>query len=169
MDAMTLLETLEDILYRSFTVPVIGKALIEKEEVLELVKEVRLKLPDEMKQAKWVKVERHRILLEAQKEAENVVKDAENRIITMIDENEITKMAMQKAQDIIDEANEKAQEIIESAKPIAEEMVNGAQKVAREVHMGSREYADEVLAKLEDILKDALDNIKIDREELRHN
>ena len=169
MDAYALLEQLEDELERSLTIPLIGKSLIEKEQILDIVKEIRLKLPDELKQAKWVKVERHRILLEAQKEAENVVKEAENRIITLIDDHEVTKMAMQKADDIVGSANETAQEIINNAKPIAEEMVENAQKISREMNRGSKEYADEVLAKLEDILKDAIDNIRIDREELRHS
>ena len=55
-------------------------------EIVTRRKEIRLKLPDELKQAKWVKEERQRILVEAQKEADGIVKEAENRIISMIDE-----------------------------------------------------------------------------------
>ncbi|MGE5473122.1 MAG: ATPase [Ignavibacteriales bacterium] len=169
MDAYALLEHLEDELERSATIPIIGKSLIEKEQILDIVKEIRLKLPDELKQAKWVKVERHRILLEAQKEAENVVQEAENRIVTLIDDHEVTKLAKQKADDIIGIANETAQEIINNAKPVAEEMIANAQRIAKEMNRGSKEYADEVLAKLEDVLRDALDSIRTDREELRHS
>ena len=60
---------------------------------MELIKEIRLKMPEDLKQAKWVREERERILEEARKEAEDVVKEAENRIIAMIDEHEITKKA----------------------------------------------------------------------------
>ena len=74
MEIFTLLETLEYIVERSRTVPLTKKGIIEKEELLDIVKEIRLKLPDELKQAKWVKEERQRILEEAQKEANDIVK-----------------------------------------------------------------------------------------------
>ena len=41
--------------------------MIDKEEVLEIIKEIRIKLPDEIKQAAWIKEERQRILAQAQK------------------------------------------------------------------------------------------------------
>ena len=93
MEIFTLLETLEDLIENSKKVPLSEKCIIDQEEVLDLIKEIRLKLPDELKQAKWVKEERERILAEAKKEADDVVKEAENRIISMIDEHEITKKA----------------------------------------------------------------------------
>ena len=85
MEIFTLLETLEDILEKSKKLPFTERSVIDKEEFLEIIKEIRLKLPDELKQAKWIKEERQRILEEANKEAEDVVKEAENRIISMID------------------------------------------------------------------------------------
>ena len=94
MEIFTLLDTLEDILDKSRNLPFSGKTIVDKEELLELLKEIRLKLPDELKQAKWVKEERQRILVEAQKEADDIVKEAENRIIAMIDEHEITKKSI---------------------------------------------------------------------------
>ena len=96
MEIFTLLETLEDILERSKTLPFTEKAVIDKEEFFEIIKEIRLKLPEELKQAKWVKEERERILEQANKEANDVVKEAENRIISMIDEHEITKKAYER-------------------------------------------------------------------------
>ena len=93
MEVFTLLETLEVYIEKSRNLPFSSnKAIItNKEEMLDLIKEIRIKMPDELKQAKWIKEERQRILVEAQKEAEGVVKEAENRIIAMIDEHEITK------------------------------------------------------------------------------
>ena len=80
MEIFTLLETLEDILEKSKKVPFTNKAVVDKDEIVEIIQEIRLKLPDELKQAKWIKEERQRILLEAQKEADGVVKEAESRI-----------------------------------------------------------------------------------------
>ena len=61
MEIFTLLETLEEMLENSKSIPFSDKGIIDKEEMLEIIKEIRLKLPDELKQAKWVKEERGRI------------------------------------------------------------------------------------------------------------
>lgn len=145
MEILSILETLEDVVEKSITVPLMGKSLVDKEEILEIIKEMRLKLPDDIKQAKWVKEERQRILLEAQKEANNIIKDAEGKISSLVDEHEITKKAYEQANEII--AN--------------------AQKNARDIRLGTREYADSVLNKVEEILKDTLDVIQVNREELK--
>ena len=55
MEIFTLLETLEDILERSKTLPFTEKAVIDKEEFFEIIKEIRLKLPEELKTSKMGK------------------------------------------------------------------------------------------------------------------
>ena len=87
MEIFTLLETLEEIIENSKKMPFTNKVMIEQEDLLDIIKEIRLKLPEDLKQAKWVSEERDRILEEAKKEADDVVKEAENRIIAMIDEH----------------------------------------------------------------------------------
>ena len=145
MEIFTLLETLEDLLERSKAIPFSGKAIVNKEEMLEIIKEIRLKLPDELKQAKWVKEERQRIIEEAQKEADGIVKEAENRIISMIDEHEITRKAYEQKAEIIESANE----------------------MSREISKGTKDYADNVLLELESTLEEALKTIQNNRKELK--
>ncbi len=145
MEIFTLLETLEDILERSRTIPFTEKGVVNKEELLEIIKEIRLKLPDELKQAKWIKEERQRILVEAQKEADDIVKEAENRIISMIDEHEITRKAYEQKAEIIETANE----------------------MSREISKGTKDYADNILQGIEVALEDALTVIQNNRKELK--
>ena len=145
MEIFTLLETLEEMLEGSKSIPFSNKGIVDKEEMLEIIKEIRLKLPEELKQAKWVKEERQRILVEAQKEADGIVKEAENRIISMIDEHEITRKSYEKKVEIIETANE----------------------MSREIKSGTEEYADGVLAGIEVALEDALKIIQNNRKELK--
>ena len=145
MEILSILETLEDVIEKSISVPFSGKCMVDREEILEIIKEMRLKLPDDIKQAKWVKEERQKILLEAQKEANNIIKDAENKIASLVDEHEITKKAY-------DQSNE---------------IVSNAQKNAREIRLGTKEYADNVLQKVEEILEETLEVIKVNREEVK--
>lgn len=93
MEIFNLLETIEDMLENSKTLPFTNKAVLDKEELLDIIKEIRLKLPEELKQAKVIKEEHDRIIEKANEEAQDIVKEAENRIISMIDEHEITKKA----------------------------------------------------------------------------
>ena len=152
MEIFTLLETLEDILEKSKSIPFTEKAIVDKEEVLEIIKDVRLKLPDELKQAKWIKEERGRILQEAQKEADDIVREAENRIISMIDAHEITRKAYEQKAEIIETANE----------------------MSREITKGTKDYADGILENLEsaihtinDSINEALRTVEQNRNELK--
>ena len=145
MEIFTILENIEDILEKSKGVPFSNKVLVDKEEILEIISELRLKLPEELKQANWIKEERQRILVEAQKEADDIVKEAENRIISMIDEHEITKKAYEKKAEIIETANE----------------------MSREISKGTKDYADNLLNGIEVSLQEALKIIQNNRNELK--
>ena len=134
MEIFTLLETLEDILERSKSVPFTEKAILDNEEVLEIIKDIRLKLPDELKQAKWIKEERARILDEAQKEADGIVREAENRIISMIDEHEITRKAYEQKAEIIETANEMSREITKGTKDYADGILDDLEKAINNVN-----------------------------------
>ena len=130
MDLLELIDTLEEAIERSASIPLSGKSLVDKDELLDLIEEIRLKMPEDLKQAKWVKEERQRILHEAQKEVNTIVKSAEDKLISMINEHEITQ-----------QAQEKAEEIIENAK-----------NTAKEIRVGVRQYSNDILADLEDVV-----------------
>lgn len=73
MDILNLLERIEDIIEDASKFPLSSKVMIDKEEVLEVINEIRLKMPDEINRASWVSKERQRILNEAQNEAEELI------------------------------------------------------------------------------------------------
>lgn len=141
---LQLLEVIEDILDGSSTLPFTGKVMVDKDELYEIITDIRLKLPNEIKQSKWVIEERNKILIDAQKEAENILKDADEKISKLVDENEITKRAY-----------EQAEEIIESAK-----------QNSREMRLGAIDYVDEILSAVEGKVKQTLENIHKETSEL---
>lgn len=146
MELLDLLEQLEDVVEGGMGLPLSGgKCIVNREVVLDLIQEIRLKLPDDIKKANRIAEEKARILAEAQQEAENIINNAESRIAALVDENEITKQAYEQAEVIM--ANTK--------------------KNAREIRLGTREYADDILNKVEEVLEDALDVIKLNRQELK--
>ncbi len=144
MEIFTLLENLEELLNSGTKVPFSTKVMVDIEEIREVLEDIRLKLPDELKQAKWVKEERQRILADAQQEADNLLKDAQSKIVTMVDEHVITKQALEQKEEIIENAN----------------------KVSKEISIGTRDYADAMLEKVEEVLRETLEVIKNNRKEL---
>ena len=145
MEIFTLLETIEEMLEDSKKLPFTNKAIVDKEQVLDIIKEIRLKLPEELKQAIVIKEEHDRIIAKANEEAEEIVKEAENRIISMIDEHEITKKAYEQKNKIIENAND----------------------MAREISNGTKAYADSILESVQVTLEDALKVIENNRKEVK--
>jgi len=145
MEIFNMLEKLEDLVENAWSVPLTGRAMVSKKEMVDILKEIRVMLPDEIKQAKWIKEERQRFLFEAQQEAQTIIKEAENRIVSMIDESEITRKSYEQAN----------------------ETIINAQKTARDIREGSVEYADEILTKMEETLKEAYLEIHKNKEELK--
>lgn len=146
MNILSLLDILEDELETGVNVPFLNKILMDRERCLEIIKDIRLNLPEEIKQAEWLKMERQRILIEAQKEAETIMSEAEKNIKALIDENEITQGAYHQAREIIE----------------------SSQKNAKEIRLGSREYADNLLEDVEDYLIEQIEIIRKNRQELNN-
>ena len=166
MEIFTLLETLEDMLENSKKVPFTTRGMVDKEEMLEIIKEIRIKLPDELKQAKWVKEERQRILVEAQKEADGIVKEA-NRIISMIDEHEITRKAYEQKAEIIETANQMSREISQGTKEYANNLLDSTEKVLTDTLAKLEKNLGEAVNLMEISLEDTIKTIQNSKKELQ--
>ncbi len=133
MDSVVeLLGELEEILDSSRAVPFSSKVSVDKEEIYDIISEIKMKLPNELKQSKWVIEERNKILIDAQREADEIVRNAEDRMARMVDESEVTKKAYEQAAAIID----------------------SAKKTSKEMRLGAMEYAETVLGDAENKLNE---------------
>jgi len=129
--ALDLLSELEDIIDKGVAVPFTGRCMLDKEELLEIIQEIRLKLPTDLEQAKWIKAERQNIINDANKEAEEIIKVANDKLIAMIDENEITKKAMAAAAEITGTANAEAQAAKNSSYQYADYLLENVETVVQ--------------------------------------
>lgn len=137
-DINKFLDELEDILDSSRAVPFTGKISVDKDVIYEIINEIRMRLPNELKQAKWVIEERNKILIDAQREADEIVKNAEERVVKLVDEHEVTKKAYEQATNIME----------------------NSKRAAKEMRIGATEYADEVLSLTENRIREAMDMLK---------
>lgn len=145
MDLLALIDEVEDILEAGTSVPLTSRVMVNKNELLDIVKEIRIKLPDEIKQAAWIKEERQRIIDEAQKTASTMIEDAEQKLEELINNEEVLKVA-----------NERSEEIITKA-----------QLSSEEIRVGALEYADELLYEAQEKFKDIIQLLNDNRKELR--
>lgn len=129
LDALELINELEDIIDKGVAVPFTGRCLLDKEELLELIQEIKLKLPTDLEQAKWIKSERQNIINDANKEAEEIIKTANDKLIAMVDENEITKKAAVAASEIMERAAADAKETKESSYKYADYLLENVETV----------------------------------------
>lgn len=145
MDVLKLVDEIEDMIESGGTVPFSKKVMIDSEEILDIIKEIRLRIPDEIKQATWIKEEKQRILADAQNDADNILNDAEYKLEELIEGESITKIAQERAKEIIMKA----------------------QNNAKEIRLGAMEYADSLLLETQENLKEVIILINDNRKELR--
>ncbi|MDI9460680.1 MAG: hypothetical protein ACOX3P_04335 [Saccharofermentanales bacterium] len=110
-----LLDRMEATLSHAKMMPLSDKCLVEKEEMLFLVRMVREGLPDELRQARWLLDQNRQLIAEARKEADSIMRDAQAQMARMIDEHEITIKAREEATDLIEDATRQSTDIRNSA------------------------------------------------------
>lgn len=176
MEVMLLLDALEDILEKAPNLPLSSKTMINREELLEIIRDIRIKLPDEIKQAQWIKEERQKILIEAKKEAEALRRDSEEKMLKIKDERQKVLAEAEKEAEILRrEADRKIQELIDEsdimrrASEQAKELIIAAQIDAKKIRLGSKAYADELLAELEKHASGVIETIRSNRDELKNH
>ncbi len=132
MEVLRLLEEMEDILEASSG---IGKRIfVNKGELLEIIKEIRIKLPDEIKTAQWIKDEKQRILTEAKNDAHGLMEDAEARVKELVEKDQITREAETRAEVILEEAQEAAEDILYQTYEYTDEMLSSVEKKLQQMN-----------------------------------
>jgi len=101
MKVLELLDEIEEIIDTASGFPLTGKIMVDASELLEITKEIRTELPDEIHQAQWIKNERERILGDAKVEYETVMNDAQKQADYLIENHEITMRAKKRADELM--------------------------------------------------------------------
>lgn len=117
------IDRLEYLIAHSRQIPLTRTVVIDQEEALACVDDLRLSLPDEIKQARWTLQEQQRLLSEAQAEAARTVSKAGERAQTMIGQHDLAKRAEKQAEAILREASLKAEETRRAADRYAWEVM----------------------------------------------
>lgn len=124
VDVLAKLAELEDLIENSsYAVFSANIVKVNKEDMLRLIKEIRIGLPNNVKQADWVQEKKDKIIKQAEEIADAKVKEAQEFCIKSASESEITKLAQRNAEEILDNAEQHAEAITEGARKYAVEMI----------------------------------------------
>ena len=83
MDVLVLIDKLDDLVHNAKPVPLTDQVRVDKEEIYDILDQMRATIPEEIKQARWIVKERQEMLAEAKREAERIVKEAREREIRL--------------------------------------------------------------------------------------
>lgn len=145
MDVLVLIDKLDDMIHNARSVPLTDSVMLDREEIYDLLDQMRATIPEEIKQARWIVKERQEMLAEAKQEAERILSEAQERAERLASETEIVRLAEKHAQQIMEDARERE----------------------RETRLGAEDYADEVLGNLEMNLEKFLAAVRRGRERLQ--
>jgi vacuolar-type H+-ATPase subunit H len=145
MDVLVLIDKLDDLVHNARTVPLTDSVMVDREEIYDLLDQMRSTIPEEIKQARWIVKERQEMLAEAKQESERVLQEAQERAEQLASEVEVVRLADRQAAQILEEARERE----------------------REIRLGAEDYADEVLGNLEVNLDKFLAAVRRGRERLQ--
>ena len=124
-----------------------GKILVNREEIEELLTELRTKTPEEIKRYQKIISNKEAILADAQAKADQIIAQAQIQTNELVSEHQIMQQAYAQANEIVMAATEQAQQILDNAT-----------SDANDIRIGAIQYTDHLLAQAENIIGSTLDS-----------
>jgi len=137
MDLSARIQQLEELVRDAKSMPLSSSALLNRDEVLELITQMKDSLPDEIKQARWIVKDREELLAKARRDTETMVEAAREEQLRMASHEAVVQRAQEEAQRIVQEASEDG----------------------RRLRLESEDYVDAKLAQLEGALQRILEDV----------
>ena len=132
--------------YQTFST---SNVVVNKEEILELLSELRENVPDEIRQYQKIISNQEAILSEAKTQANSIVKEANKMTEQLVDEHEIMQKAYDTANKLVDDANTQANSILDQA-----------HNEANHIRSSAIQYTDDMLKSIQTIMSHSMDGAK---------
>ncbi len=149
MEMLDLIDVLEQLASQSKKVPLTGRSIVNPDQILELVDQMRLAVPRGMHEAKEVLDRREQVINQALSDAKRIKAAAESEARTRLDESELVRSAKQRGEEVVQEAEAKGHQLMQRF-----------QTELQNRRAGADEYAREVLTDIEQRVSDILKSIR---------
>ncbi len=125
MSIEELLEQLDEALEGGVKMPG-NRRIVNAESLRAVIDDIRLNIPSEIKQARGIVADRADIITNAKREADGIIRSAEERANAMVSQEAITKLAQEKASEIIANAQTKSREMRKAAQEFVDDIMRRA-------------------------------------------
>lgn len=141
-----LIDEMYDVLDKGWKMPLsAGKVFVDGEEVRQILDEIKEEIPSEVRKAKAIVADRSQIINEAQREAETIIRVAQEKAKALVDQDEIVRQAQQKANELIAQAQAKF----------------------KEMRKASNDYVDDLMRRTDESLSENLAELRKTRQNIK--
>lgn len=126
------------------------QVIVVKEELYDILDEMKLKIPDEIKRCAKVVANKDQIIANAEERAEKIIADAKRQAELLVQESEIMRQAYLQANEMVSRASQQAESIFHQASSEADAM-----------SMSAYHYTNEMLAKVEQVIAFTYEEAKV--------
>lgn len=122
-DIIYLVERLEQVLAQGWRVPFTTNAVIDEDAFIDIVEQMHIAIPIEIRQAQQIVQQKDRVLAQAREEADRILEQARAEAARLVDDTDIVERAHQRSEEIIAEANADVEDVRRGADEYAEEVL----------------------------------------------
>lgn len=123
MDVLYLLDQLEEVLGAGSRLPMTSRTLVDEQEILDILDQIRVSIPDELTAARRLTQDRDQIMADAQAQAERILREADVEAANRVAEHSLVGTAELRAADIEDRALHQAAEVRREADAYAQRVL----------------------------------------------
>ncbi len=148
MDLMHLVDRLEELVASAQKMPIGNRAIIDRRRLLDIIDQMRIAIPEEVREAQAMVLRREEVRREAEEEARIVVARAEEHAAQLVEAHEITEAARRRAQEVAAQAESRLEERIREANEDIQARIDQSRQLARQQMEAADDYARELLSRL---------------------
>jgi len=136
------------------------KIIVDKEQLEDLLAELRMRTPDEIKKYQKIINNKEAIINEASEQADKMRKEAKEQADAILNQAQIHTAELISEHEVMQQAYDQANQLIDSSSAQAQAIVDRATENARSIRAGAIDYTDEMLSRLQYIIEHAIKNNK---------
>lgn len=143
-----LIDEMYDVLDKGWKMPLsAGKVFVDGEEVRQILDEIKEEIPNEVRKAKAIVADRSQIIDDAHREADSIIRVAQEKANAMIEQDEIVRQAQAKANELLAQAQAKF----------------------KEMRRASNDYVDDLMRRTDESLSENLAELRKTRQNIKNS
>lgn len=160
MEILDLIDSLEELVIQARRLPVGGNLVVDRKRMLDVIDQMRLAVPSDLRQAQQLLEVRAQIVDEAHENARQTLERAEQERARRIEDNSVFREAQERSQQLLMDAEARARQVIAEADATAAAHLSEAAEAASKQLDDADQYALEVLRRLEHQMQAFLESIR---------